>query len=173
VEATNQKNNAFWKKMYVNGTEALTRTWANIPKNQWVFLYLQARSSFSGAIHLMSNFNRTENLSGSIASVHFHQQTLSQEEIQQSYKEKISLLRPSYILKIVPGPRYWQPSDPVILMTGDAVTTTHRHGEDGGLREDGLLECHLLTETINWQQFPKNIVTIITKKVDELAKLPG
>jgi hypothetical protein len=31
----------------------------------------------------------------------------------------------------------------------------------------------LLTETINWQQFPKNIVTIITKKVDELAKLPG
>jgi hypothetical protein len=121
----------------------------------------------------MSNFNRTENLSGSIASVHFHQQALSQEEIQQSYKEKISLLRPSYILKIVPGPRYWQPSDPVILMTGDAVTTTHRHGEDGGLREDGLLECHLLTETINWQQFPKNIVTIITKKVDELAKLPG
>lgn len=161
-----------WEKMYVNGQE-VGRTWANIPKNQWLFLYLEAGSSFSGAIHLMSNFNRTENLLGSIASVYFHQQPRSQEEIQQSYKEKISLLRPSYILKIVPGPRYWQPSDPVILMTGDAVTATHRHGEDGGLREDGLLECQLLTETINWQEFPKNLVTIITKKVDELAKLPG
>lgn len=162
-----------WEKMYVNGTKVVTRNWEDIPKNQWVFLYVEAGSSFSGAIHLMSNFNRTENLSGSIASVYFHHKPLSQEEIHQSYKEKISLLRPSYILKIVPGPRFWQPSDPVILMTGDAVTTTHRHGEDGGLREDGLLECQLLTETINWQQFPNNALAILTRKVDDLAKLPG
>ncbi len=161
-----------WEKMYVNGRK-VDRHWANLPKNQWVFLYLEARSSFSGAIHLMSNFNRTENLQGNIASVYFHQQPLSPEEIQQGCGEKIGLLRPSYNLKIVPGPRFWQPSDPVILMTGDAVRATHRHGEDGGLREDGLLECQLLTETINWQQFPNNTLEILRKKVDDLAKLPG
>lgn len=161
-----------WEKMFVNG-QKVDRHWASLPKNQWVFLYLEARSSFSGAIHLMSNFNRTENLPGNIASVYFHQQPLSPEEIQQSYGEKIGLLRPSYNLKIVPGPRFWQPSDPVILMTGDAVTATHRHGEDGSLREDGLLECQLLTDTINWQQFPKNTLENIKKKLEDLAKLPG
>ncbi|MEH2241457.1 hypothetical protein [Nostoc sp.] len=164
-----------WAKMYVNG-QATDCSWANLPKNQWVCLYLEAKTSLNGVIHLMSNFNRTErteNLTGSIASVYFHQQPLSPDEIKQSYGEKIGLLRPSYILKIVPGPRYWQPSDPVILMTGDAVTATHRHGEDGSLREDGLLECELLTQTINWQEFPNNILAILKKKLDDIAKQPG
>jgi len=86
-----------WEKMYVDGKEQ-PLDWARIPKNQWIFLYLQARSSFRGALHLMSNYNRTENLPGDIASVSFHKQPLSPEEIQQSYGEKNrfieTLLRP-------------------------------------------------------------------------------
>ena len=161
-----------WEKIYVNG-QATDRNWANLPKNQWICLYLEAKTSFSGALHLMSNFNRTENLTGSIASVYFHQQPLSPDEIKQSYGEKIGLFRPSYILKIVPGPRYWQPSDPVILMTGDAVTATRRHGEDGSLREDGLLECQLLTKTIDLQKLQNNTPATLKAKLDEIAKLPG
>jgi len=161
-----------WEKMYVNGKEK-PLNWTNIPKNQWIFLYLQAKSSFSGAIHLMSNHNRAEKLPGEIASVGFHQESLSPEAIQQSYGEKIGLLRPSYVLKVIPGPRYWQPSDPVILMTGDAVTPTHRHGEDGSLREDGLLECQLLAETIDLQKLQNNTLEILKKKLDDIAKLPG
>ena len=49
-------------------------------------------------------------------------------------------------------------------MTGDAVTPTHRHGEDGSLREDGLLECQLLTETIDWQKLQNNTLEILKKK---------
>jgi hypothetical protein len=161
-----------WEKMYVDGKEQ-PLDWARIPKNQWIFLYLQARSSFSGALHLMSNYNRTENLPGDIASVSFHKQPLSPEEIQQSYGEKIGLFRPSYVLKIVPGPRFWQPSDPVILMTGDAVTPTRRHGEDGSLREDGLLECHLLTDNIDLQKLQNNSLGILERKLEDIAKLPG
>ncbi len=158
-----------WEKMYVDGKEQLL-DWRKIPKNQWVFLYLQAKSSFNGAIHLMPNHNRAENLPGDIASVSFHQQPLSPEEIQQSYAEKIGLLRPSYVLKIVPGPRYWQPSEPVILMTGDAVTPTHRHGEDGSLREDGLLECHLLTDQIDLQKLQNNTLAILQRKLNDIAQ---
>lgn len=160
-----------WEKMYVNGKKE-NLNWEKIPKNQWVFLYLETKNSFSGAIHLMSKFDRTENLTGSIASVYFHQQPLSPDEIQQSYGEKIGLLRPSYNLKIVPGPRYWQPSDPVILMTGDAVEATRRHGEDGSLREDGFLECQLLTKTIDLQKLLNNTPAILKEKLDEIAKLP-
>jgi hypothetical protein len=161
-----------WEKMYVNGKKQ-NLTWGNIPKNQWVFLYLETKNSFSGAIHLMSKFDGTENLTGSIASVYFHQQPLSPDEIQQSYGEKIGLLRPSYNLKIVPGPRCWQPSDPVILMTGDAVEATRRHGEDGSLREDGLLECQLLTKTIDLHKLLNNTPATLKEKLDEIAKLPG
>ncbi|HBE33110.1 MAG TPA: hypothetical protein DD990_17790, partial [Cyanobacteria bacterium UBA11368] len=161
-----------WEKMYVDGKEQAI-DWARIPKNQWIFLYLQAKSSFSGAIHLMSRHNKSENLPGDIASVCFHQQPLSPEEIQQSYGEKIGLFRPSYVLKVVPGPRYWQPSEPVILMTGDAVTPTRNLGEDSSGREDDLLECELLTNTIDLQKLQNNTLEILKGKLDEIAKLPG
>lgn len=161
-----------WEKMYVDGKEQ-PLDWARVPKNQWIFLYLQAKSSFSGALHLMSNHNRTENLPGDIASVCFHQQPLSPEEIQRSKAEKSGLLRPSYILKVVPGPRYWQPSDPVILMTGDAVTPTRRLGEDTSLREDGLLECQLLTDTIDLQKLQSSTLEILKGKLEAIALTPG
>lgn len=51
-----------------------------------------------------------------------------------------------YTLKPVPAPRYWQPKEPVVLMTGKAVQPTSRHGQDGRLRpEDGLLDCQILS----------------------------
>jgi len=162
---------SIWEKMYVNGQQQ-PLDWTKIPKNQWVYLYLEAKSNFSGAIHLMCNYNRTENLSGDIASVSFHTEPLSPEEIQQSYTEKVGLLRPSYILKIFPGPRYWQPSDPVILMTGDAVKST-RNREEDNLSGDDEVKCELLSGVINWAQFPENTLTILLNKLDELAKQPG
>src|SRR6185503_293057 len=47
-------------------------------------------------------------------------------------------------LRAIPGPRYWQPNDPVVLMVGEAIAPSVRHGRDGRLRSDGLLECQLL-----------------------------
>ena len=49
----------------------------------------------------------------------------------------------SYVLKQSPAPRYYQPSDPVVLMTGDAVRPTLRHGHDAGADGEGALACRV------------------------------
>lgn len=48
------------------------------------------------------------------------------------------------VLRAIPGPRYWQPNDPVVLMVGESLDPGVRHGRDGRLRQDGLLACQLL-----------------------------
>lgn len=42
-----------------------------------------------------------------------------------------------YALQPTASMRYWQPNDPVVLLTGEAVKPTSRHGQDG------LLECQI------------------------------
>lgn len=49
-----------------------------------------------------------------------------------------------YALRQIAAPRYWLPTEPVVLMTGPAVRPTQRHGQDGRLRDDGYLECQLI-----------------------------
>ena len=54
---------------------------------------------------------------------------------------------PPYALKALPAPRYWQPNEPVVLIVDEVnktVKPTLRHGQDGRLRKDGLLECHVI-----------------------------
>lgn len=47
-----------------------------------------------------------------------------------------------YELTPLVGPRFWQPTDPVVLLSGDDARPTERHGQDGRLRDDGLLSCY-------------------------------
>ncbi|WNG22757.1 hypothetical protein F0U62_00990 [Cystobacter fuscus] len=53
-------------------------------------------------------------------------------------------LTPPCALRATPGPRYWQPNDPVVLMHGESLSRGVRHGRDGRLQKDGLLACQLL-----------------------------
>jgi hypothetical protein len=53
--------------------------------------------------------------------------------------------RPDYLLKKVPAPRFWEPNDPVVLLTGDIVAPTNRHGSEGYLHVDGMLQCGILS----------------------------
>jgi hypothetical protein len=39
----------------------------------------------------------------------------------------------NFTVERIPAPRFWQPSNPVILIEGDIVTPTMRHGQDGEL----------------------------------------
>lgn len=39
----------------------------------------------------------------------------------------------------IPGPRYWQPNNPVVLIEGETVKATKRHGQDG------ILDCHIFS----------------------------
>lgn len=49
-----------------------------------------------------------------------------------------------YRLRLKPGPRFWRPNEPVVLLSGAAAEASGRHGQDGRLRDDGLLVCHVL-----------------------------
>ena len=46
-----------------------------------------------------------------------------------------------YLLHQSAAPHYWTPAEPALLLTGEAVQPTKRHGQDGRLRSDGLLAC--------------------------------
>lgn len=50
--------------------------------------------------------------------------------------------RSKYRLEEIPAPRYWEPFDPVVLIADADLRLTERHGEDGRLRDDGLLTCY-------------------------------
>ncbi len=43
------------------------------------------------------------------------------------------------------APRFWQPNEPAVLLKGDAVLSTPRHGEDGRASDDGTLACWVLS----------------------------
>lgn len=66
--------------------------------------------------------------------------------LEVSFPQLILKAPPPYTLKPIAGSRYWQPTEPVILMVGEGVKPTIRHGQDGRLRDDGLLECEILQQ---------------------------
>ena len=76
-----------------------------------------------------------------------------------------------YILKQISAPRFWQPTEPVVLMTGKGVQASLRHGQDGRLREDGLLECHALSLDPQNTEIPKNLEKIRNKIVSPESSL--
>lgn len=46
------------------------------------------------------------------------------------------------------APRFWQPTDPVVVLAGPDARATERHGQDGRLRADSLLACQLVPDTL-------------------------
>lgn len=75
---------------------------------------------------------------------------------------------PTYRLELVRGARYWEPKEPVVLMEGDAVAASQRHGEDGRLSEDGLLECQTIANrTI--QELIEEDFKLVFETIDQLA----
>jgi len=53
-------------------------------------------------------------------------------------------LRPDLCLRQEPGPRYWQPNEPAVLLKSDQLTMPARYGGDGDHRADGKLACRNL-----------------------------
>lgn len=52
------------------------------------------------------------------------------------------------VLQKIPGPRFYRPTEPVLLIHGEAVRVTERHGQDGREEKDELLRCHLATAAL-------------------------
>jgi hypothetical protein len=55
-------------------------------------------------------------------------------------------------LKATTLPRFWHPSDPVILIAG--AQRAQKHGEDGRYNDDGTLTCRLPGQTITGLKIP-------------------
>lgn len=86
--------------------------------------------------------------------------------LEVSFPQLILKAPPPYTLKPIASSRYWQPTEPVILMAGEGVKPTIRHGQDGRLRDDGLLECEILQQE---EDIFLNGFSSILGKIDQIA----
>jgi hypothetical protein len=66
------------------------------------------------------------------------------------------------------APRFWRPAEPVVLLAGDAVRPSHRHGYDGRLHPDGLLPCDILAAPGFADLIPGNL-PLLHAQIDAIA----
>lgn len=74
----------YWTGMYINGISS-TVNWSNIPKNQWIHLYLEGNTTRTTALWLFSRISNNEYNSGYLASFSLYNKKLSSSEILQNY----------------------------------------------------------------------------------------
>lgn len=79
----------YWTGMYINGISS-TVNWSNIPKNQWIHLYLEGDTTRTTSLWLFSRISNNEYNSGYLASFSLYNKKLSSSEILQNYNSLIS-----------------------------------------------------------------------------------
>jgi hypothetical protein len=63
---------------------------------------------------------------------------------QPSNDARLDIVHPArYVLREVEAPRFYRPSDPVVLIQSEDIAPTKRHGADGHHSDDGLLPCQI------------------------------
>lgn len=85
--------------------------------------------------------------------------------------DKLKDANPSYRLKQISGPRYWRPTEPVVLITGPIVEASERHGQDGRV-SDGLLETQILADA-DMKNLSDDLRKRIRERINEIGKPPG
>jgi hypothetical protein len=75
-------------------------------------------------------------------------------------------------LEPVAAPRYWEPAEPVVLLAGETLSASVKHGQDGRLRADGLLDCQAVAGV---PATPANAeeAAALARVVDALAPADG
>ena len=79
-----------------------------------------------------------------LAEAHHSAQERVAEINEARAKQKEKLL----VLQKIPGPRFYRPTEPVLLIHGEAVRVTERHGQDGREDDDDRLRCNLSTAAL-------------------------
>jgi hypothetical protein len=75
-------------------------------------------------------------------------QRRTQQRVDEINPARAGKSAPLLVLHKLPGPRFYRPTEPVLLIHGEAVRVTERHGRDGRDDADGLLRCELSTAAL-------------------------
>ena len=75
-----------------------------------------------------------------------------------------------YQLQQAPAPRYWQPNEPVILMTGDGIQPTSRHGKDAKASKQGLTGCAIIADVFDFKNLTPSTLTALQNTIADQAK---
>lgn len=75
---------SYWTGMYINGVSQ-TVSWANVPKNQWIHLYIEGNTSRTTKVWFFSRLSNIEYLQGRISHVSFYNKKLSAIEINKNF----------------------------------------------------------------------------------------
>ncbi|EPG75060.1 hypothetical protein LEP1GSC058_0064 [Leptospira fainei serovar Hurstbridge str. BUT 6] len=90
----------------------------------------------------------------------------------QSLSQKISdEIGKGYSLKAIEAPRFYQPNDPIVLISGKDLQPSGRYGFDGAFSESGKLLCRIDSQTITAFQFAYT-GTSYTVASSQLPKYP-
>jgi hypothetical protein len=68
-----------------------------------------------------------------------------------------------------PGPRYYRPNDPVILIVDPLLAPSRRHGQDGRRNPQGLLECQTGSFELNRNQATLALGQALKAQLDTIA----
>lgn len=117
--------------------------WEGLPKDRWFHLYLEFTHPLAKdeTIFLFGN-DAAQFLRGKLAAIRVFNAALSLSEL---YADQNMLGHQKHELKKVAGPRFWQPTEPVVLLAGESVEPTTRHGADGRLSDDNSLHGQITT----------------------------
>ncbi|MDX3451884.1 hypothetical protein PV396_07985 [Streptomyces sp. ME02-8801-2C] len=94
------------------------------------------------------------------------------EDSLKEFNAEARLARSTFVLHEIPAPAYRLPNDPVVLMTGKAATPGDRHGQDGALHPQGLLDCAPVAGDHMDLSVPKSVRALRVAAVAAVAKLP-
>ncbi|MEE8059518.1 MAG: hypothetical protein V3T17_17035 [Pseudomonadales bacterium] len=164
--------NDFWTRISINGQDHPTYKalqWYNLPKDQWIHLHVEFTESLQNTdtLYLFGNAN-SQFLKGKLAAVRVFNEALSPDEI---YADQNMLGHQHYELKEGAGPRFWQPTEPVVLLEGQSVEPTTRHGEDGRLSADNTLSCQ--TKSVTSYPLQEADLTALLAEIDSLKPAGG
>lgn len=142
----------FFSGIYIDGIKLdinKSADWDDIPKGKWTHLYFTVKEMTAWTSVTFFNL-----LKGSLGSVSLPDKVLSEDDFLCD-RNVIGLK--TMILKSEKGPRYWQPNEPVLLVSGNDVKEGERQ------RVPATLNCVLYdinlgdNKAIDYKSFPSLI----------------
>lgn len=77
------------------------------------------------------------------------QASLAACQATEAALEALVSQRAGLSVREVPGPRYWQPNDPMLLLTGDGLALASRYGGDQDHSDSGTLVCRTVDQIVS------------------------